>query len=949
MSRIFLSHSSKNNAEALALRDWLATQGWHDVFLDIDPERGLVAADRWRNALNAAVGRCRAVIFLLSPDWRASEHCISELDLATDRGAECIGVIIEDLPRERIPTGLGGENQTVDLTRGGTPVAFTVNPPPDRTPVTITFPGEDLRALRNGLAKLGLVGFETESFPWPPPDEPDRAPYRGLQALDVQDAGVFFGRDSDLVRAREELIDLRAKGGRKLFVIQGASGSGKSSFMRAGLLPRLQREDRDFYVLPLTRPQTSALSGTSGLASSLEGAYADLGEPKAFGELLSSLQASNDALPPLLNRLQVLAMQRLVGDGKGQVDRPPTLVLPVDQAEELFAIDANEEAAQMRTHLSAALTRGPDTLGLLTIRSDRFSLLQNDEQLKGLLQPFNLPPVSVSVYREAILGPAARSTPPISVAPQLAEALINDTASEGADPMPLLAFTMERLYTHYGKTLHSMELSHYEALNRLTGSIETAVESAFSNPGHEPAIPGTRKERERLLEGAFVPALVDINQTNGAPLSRIAPESELPEAALNIVQRLVDARLLVADKLSGGDRPASRTFRVAHEALLRHWAWLTSVLRQRATDLNRVLLIEQQAEAWHRAGRAKSWLDLRGARLTEAVKLSREDGFSRRLVGRPTEYITACRSYARRWRNRAVGALVAMVAIVITSGVIAFRSNPNFVGDTCTALLSHRPQSQHDQIAIVEITDVTLEPYVYRSPIDRQLLANLVTAISSAKPKRIAIDFLFLKSTEVDKDSALVNAIKSASSPVVVPFADQRVGLLPAQMQYQKNFIAETGAIGGYANLLAGGDRIVRYIARPTANGLKSFAEAAVGQSIPENSTLPLRIAWSLSPSDGNERFFRLPAHLLVTPDGQTPPVANVLLQRLKDRVVFIGADLPGQDQHEIPMFSWRGENDEVAGVQVHAQVAAQLLDGRSFDCRSEILSSVHSATGIRF
>ena len=47
MSRIFLSHSSWNNAEALALRDWLASQGWNDVFLDIDPERGLVAADRW--------------------------------------------------------------------------------------------------------------------------------------------------------------------------------------------------------------------------------------------------------------------------------------------------------------------------------------------------------------------------------------------------------------------------------------------------------------------------------------------------------------------------------------------------------------------------------------------------------------------------------------------------------------------------------------------------------------------------------------------------------------------------------------------------------------------------------------------------------------------------------------------------------------------------------------
>jgi hypothetical protein len=51
MSRIFLSHSSLNNAEAIAIRDWMNAQGWNDVFLDLDAERGLVAGDRWQAAL----------------------------------------------------------------------------------------------------------------------------------------------------------------------------------------------------------------------------------------------------------------------------------------------------------------------------------------------------------------------------------------------------------------------------------------------------------------------------------------------------------------------------------------------------------------------------------------------------------------------------------------------------------------------------------------------------------------------------------------------------------------------------------------------------------------------------------------------------------------------------------------------------------------------------------
>jgi len=52
MSRIFLSHSSKDNSSAVALRDWLADQGWDDVFLDVDPQRGIAAGDRWERALN---------------------------------------------------------------------------------------------------------------------------------------------------------------------------------------------------------------------------------------------------------------------------------------------------------------------------------------------------------------------------------------------------------------------------------------------------------------------------------------------------------------------------------------------------------------------------------------------------------------------------------------------------------------------------------------------------------------------------------------------------------------------------------------------------------------------------------------------------------------------------------------------------------------------------------
>jgi hypothetical protein len=78
MARIFISHSSADNAEALALRDWLVARGWDDLFLDIDPHRGLVSGQRWLDRLQESSQRCKAVLFVLSRAWLASRYCTAE-------------------------------------------------------------------------------------------------------------------------------------------------------------------------------------------------------------------------------------------------------------------------------------------------------------------------------------------------------------------------------------------------------------------------------------------------------------------------------------------------------------------------------------------------------------------------------------------------------------------------------------------------------------------------------------------------------------------------------------------------------------------------------------------------------------------------------------------------------------------------------------------------------
>ncbi len=118
MSRIFLSHSSANSAEAIAVRDWMRAHGWDDVFLDLDPERGLKAGERWQAALKAAVDRCEMVIFCVSPVWAASKWCLAEFLLAKSLNKRVFAVIVEPTPFSSLPTEMTAEWQITDLAAG---------------------------------------------------------------------------------------------------------------------------------------------------------------------------------------------------------------------------------------------------------------------------------------------------------------------------------------------------------------------------------------------------------------------------------------------------------------------------------------------------------------------------------------------------------------------------------------------------------------------------------------------------------------------------------------------------------------------------------------------------------------------------------------------------------------------------------------------------------------
>jgi hypothetical protein len=149
LARLFISHSSRNNDKAIEIRDWLAKNGWDDVFLDLDPERGIVAGERWKDALQKAAQRCEIVLALISAEWLASPWCRAEINTARLMGKKIIVAQI-GIDKAQVPPDLSDE-QWIDLT--GDSDAYT--------------------RLREGLRRGGL---DPSSFPF----EAGRPPYPGF-------------------------------------------------------------------------------------------------------------------------------------------------------------------------------------------------------------------------------------------------------------------------------------------------------------------------------------------------------------------------------------------------------------------------------------------------------------------------------------------------------------------------------------------------------------------------------------------------------------------------------------------------------------------------------------------------------------------------------------------------------------------------------------------------
>ncbi|MBY3027106.1 TIR domain-containing protein [Rhizobium leguminosarum] len=519
MARVFISHSSRDNELAKEIVRWLNERSFQEIFLDIDKHGGIPPGANWEREIYQKIDSAQAVILIVTSNWHESKWCFVEFAQARALGKPIFPVILE-------PGGgllVSRDIQQLDLLsdrEGG------------------------LDRLARELTKVALNA--QSGFAW----SQERSPFPGLLAFERDDAAIFFGREDDVRNLIERLNAKRVRGGINVVVVLGASGSGKSSFVRAGVLPRLGLDPGNWIVCPPFRPRSNPELECAGAVAQL------LRDAKDWEARATSLRDD-----PVRIFRDFVSIAR-INQGRGEA----SLLLTVDQAEEFFTNNSSRKISGFLRSLLIAADGDNGLVVLLSLRSDYFDKLQAAVDTLRF-DTFSLGPFPLGRVRQIIEGPARVAG--IRVEEDLIAAAAKDMETE--DALPLLAFTLRELYSRFAvrdmgnNSGAQLSLAQYQALASPESGLNPLENAVRIRADEVLAQLALSAEVLRSLRSTFVGSLTSVD-SEGRYVKRSASWSGVPEAIQPVLEKLAEARLLVTRQSDGG-----KIVEVAHESLLRNW------------------------------------------------------------------------------------------------------------------------------------------------------------------------------------------------------------------------------------------------------------------------------------------------------------------------------------------------------------------------------------------
>ena len=529
-------------------------------------------------------------------------------------------------------------------------------------------PAEEVLAALRGEAVAPGDPAAGQGPAWP------GGPYLGLVPFEERDAQLFYGRDGlaeRLVRRLAERLD-----GAGILLVAGESGSGKSSLLRAGLLPRLAAgalgPGSERWPRRVIRPTASPLRELAMGLAEMAGA-----DPVS---VYRSLLAAPDEAPMLAEQA-ARAAGRGTGPGSdgpssAAAGTPPRLVLVVDQFEELFTAGEDADAAERRAfvtalHAAATIPAGPrgvpPALVVAAVRADYLGRLIAFPPLKAALDAglFTVGPMSEAELRLAVTGPAAEAG--LVVEPAVVEAVIAELHDEagsglGSGVLPLMSQAMAATWER--REGNELTLRGYRRAGGVADAVNRGAQAAYD------ALTTSQQDAARLVFTQLTVITADGHfarrRCRRADLS--SPGTQMA-ADINAVIDVFSARRLL---VLGED-----SVEIAHDALLQAWKQLRDWLGDDQLDRALYSQVVTDADTWDGNDRDPAYLYRPGRLATVDTAAARWQGAPARYLPLPATsqaFLGAAHRAASRGtlRRRAVIAgLLALTVIAISAAGIA--------------------------------------------------------------------------------------------------------------------------------------------------------------------------------------------------------------------------------------------------------------------------------------